>query len=175
MSTDHRSETNGTIVSTQIATPVGDVCIAARRDTVVACGFADHWDAATGRVAARFPDARWEPGESPSADALRAYLAGDLEALDPLEVDTGGTAFQQRVWAALRSIPTGATWSYTELAEAVGTRTATRAVGSANGANPVSLVIPCHRVVRADGTLGGYGGGIERKAWLLGHEGARLG
>jgi methylated-DNA-[protein]-cysteine S-methyltransferase len=71
----------------------------------------------------------------------------------------------------LRTIPVGQTWSYADLATAVSTPTATRAVGSANGANPISLVVPCHRVVRSDGTLGGYGGGLDRKRWLLAHEG----
>ena len=162
------------VVTASVPTPVGDVCIAVHGETVVACGFADHWDAIAGKVAVRFPGVAWEPGDSGPADALRAYVAGDLSALDALVVDTGGTDFQRRVWAALRTIPTGVTWSYTQLAEAVSTKTATRAVGSANGANPVSLVVPCHRVVRSDGTLGGYGGGLARKSWLLAHEGARL-
>jgi len=106
--------------------------------------------------------------------AIAAYLGGDLEALDELAVDPGGTEFQARVWAALRRIPPGRTASYTELALAVGAPSAVRAVGSANGQNPVPVVIPCHRVVRSDGTLGGYGGGLDRKRWLLDHEKARL-
>jgi methylated-DNA-[protein]-cysteine S-methyltransferase len=87
-------------------------------------------------------------------------------------VDLGGTAFQQRVWAALREIPAGRTVSYGEIAAAVGSPTAVRAVGAANGRNPVPIVVPCHRVIRADGNLCGYGGGIERKRWLLEHEAA---
>jgi methylated-DNA-[protein]-cysteine S-methyltransferase len=105
---------------------------------------------------------------------LEAYLSGDLEALDAITVDPGGTAFQAKVWAALRRIRPGRTFSYTELAVAVGSPAAVRAVGTANGQNPVPVVIPCHRVVRSDGTLGGYGGGLDRKRWLLDHEKARL-
>jgi len=89
-------------------------------------------------------------------------------------VDPGGTPFQRAVWAALRRIPPGTTCSYTDLARAVGAPTAVRAVGTANGANPVAVVIPCHRVVRSDGSLGGYGGGLDRKRWLLEHEKAAL-
>ncbi len=104
------------------------------------------------------------------AAALEAYFAGDLRAIDTLEVDPQGTAFQRRVWAALRTIPAGTTWSYAELARVVGQPTATRAVGAANGRNPIALVVPCHRVIASDGTLGGYGGGLEMKRWLLRHE-----
>ena len=104
------------------------------------------------------------------AGALAAYFAGDLRAIDALEVDPQGTPFQRRVWAALRTIPAGTTWSYAELARAVGRPTATRAVGAANGRNPIALVVPCHRVIASDGTLGGYGGGLEMKRWLLRHE-----
>ncbi len=104
------------------------------------------------------------------AFALGAYFAGDLRAIDALDVDPQGTAFQRQVWAALRTIPAGTTWSYAELARAVGRPTATRAVGAANGRNPIALVVPCHRVIASDGTLGGYGGGLEMKRWLLRHE-----
>ena len=104
------------------------------------------------------------------AAALTSYFAGDLRAIDALDVDPQGTPFQRRVWAALRTIPAGTTWSYADLARAVGRPTATRAVGAANGRNPVALVLPCHRVIASDGTLGGYGGGLEMKRWLLRHE-----
>ncbi len=104
------------------------------------------------------------------AAALAAYFSGDLRAIDALEVDPQGTGFQRQVWAALRTIPAGTTWSYAELARAVGRPTATRAVGAANGRNPIALVVPCHRVIASDGTLGGYGGGLEMKRWLLRHE-----
>ena len=111
-------------------------------------------------------------GRAPIAlrDALDAYFAGRLEALDTLAVETGGTAFQRRVWAALRRIPAGTTISYGTLAERLGQPSASRAVGLANGSNPVCIVVPCHRVIGADGTLTGYGGGLARKRWLLAHE-----
>ena len=104
--------------------------------------------------------------------ALRAYFAGDLAAIDPLPTATGGTPFQRLVWRALRDIPCGTTVSYRELARRIGRPEAVRAVGLANGANPISIVVPCHRVIGASGALTGYGGGIERKRWLLAHEGA---
>lgn len=104
-------------------------------------------------------------------EQVAAYLAGELREFD-LEVALRGTEFQQRVWAALREIPYGETWSYSELAAAIGSPTAVRAVGLANGKNPVSIVVPCHRVVGANGSLTGYGGGMDRKRALLELEGA---
>jgi O-6-methylguanine DNA methyltransferase len=110
--------------------------------------------------------------ESSAKRALVSYFAGDTGALDALPVATGGTDFQRSVWAALRAIPCGETISYGELARRIGNPKAVRAVGLANGANPIGIVVPCHRVIGGDGGLGGYGGGVERKAWLLKHEGA---
>jgi methylated-DNA-[protein]-cysteine S-methyltransferase len=113
----------------------------------------------------------------PASDAraaLEAYFAGDLCAADSVAVRTGGTAFQRAVWAALRGIPAGQTLSYGALAARLNRPSAVRAVGMANGANPVSIVVPCHRVIGADGSLTGYGGGLPRKRWLLEHEGVRL-
>ncbi len=103
--------------------------------------------------------------------ALEAYFAGELAAIDSLVVNTGGTPFQQQVWTALRSIPVGETFTYRGLAQSIGRPSAVRAVGLANATNPVSVVVPCHRVIGTDGTLTGYGGGLDRKAWLLQHEG----
>jgi methylated-DNA-[protein]-cysteine S-methyltransferase len=105
---------------------------------------------------------------------MRAYLAGELNALDRLPADAGGTPFQQEVWAALRTIPPGVTWSYKQLALRIGRPAAVRAVGLANGSNPIGIVVPCHRVIGANGTLTGYGGGLPRKRWLLEHEGVLL-
>jgi methylated-DNA-[protein]-cysteine S-methyltransferase len=102
--------------------------------------------------------------------ALEAYLAGELEALDPVTVRTGGTTFQRQVWAALRNIPAGRTLSYGALAAQLNRPGSVRAVGMANGANPVCIVVACHRVIGADGSLTGYGGGLARKRWLLEHE-----
>lgn len=104
--------------------------------------------------------------------SLEAYVAGDLSAIESIPVETGGTPFQREVWAALRRIPVGQTTSYGALAAQIGRPKAVRAVGLANGANPVGVVVPCHRVIGANGSLTGFGGGIERKRWLLEHEGA---
>jgi methylated-DNA-[protein]-cysteine S-methyltransferase len=112
------------------------------------------------------------PAPAPAAIAvpLGAYFAGALRAIETVPVETGGTEFQRHVWAALREIPAGTTTTYRELAASIGRPSACRAVGLANGANPVGIVVPCHRVIGADGTLTGYGGGLERKRWLLAHE-----
>jgi methylated-DNA-[protein]-cysteine S-methyltransferase len=104
--------------------------------------------------------------------ALDAYFAGDVARIDEIECRTAGTPFQRAVWAALRTIPVGRTLSYGALAAKLNAPKAMRAVGLANGANPISVVVPCHRVIGADGSLTGYGGGLERKRWLLAHEGA---
>jgi methylated-DNA-[protein]-cysteine S-methyltransferase len=118
-------------------------------------------------LAAKTPPAR-------VCNSLRAYFAGDLHAIDSIPVATPGTPFQQRVWSELRAIPAGQTVSYGALARRLGSPAAVRAVGLANGANPIAIVVPCHRVIGADGSLTGYGGGLARKRWLLAHEGAEL-
>lgn len=112
---------------------------------------------------------------SPFVSAFSAYFEGDLHALDALLTATAGTPFQTRVWNALREIPVGRTVSYAELARRIGQPAAVRAVGLANGANPISIVVPCHRVIGADGSLTGYGGGLDRKRWLLQHESQAIG
>ena len=104
--------------------------------------------------------------------AMRAYFKGDLGVIDKLPVETAGTPFQKSVWRALRKIGSGRTISYAELARRVGKPRAIRAAGLANGQNPISIVVPCHRVIGSDGTLTGYGGGLPRKKWLLEHDGA---
>jgi methylated-DNA-[protein]-cysteine S-methyltransferase len=103
--------------------------------------------------------------------ALRDYFAGDLAATDAIPVATNGTPFQRDVWTALRTIPAGTTLSYGALARQLGRPNSVRAVGLANAANPVAIVVPCHRIIGTDGSLTGYGGGIDRKRWLLAHEG----
>jgi methylated-DNA-[protein]-cysteine S-methyltransferase len=108
-----------------------------------------------------------------AAEQLDAYFAGQLTEFD-LPIELRGTPFQREVWAALLAIPFGRTTSYRQLAMRVGRPAAYRAVGMANGRNPISIVVPCHRVIGSDGSLTGYGGGIERKSWLLAHEGVQL-
>ena len=117
---------------------------------------------------------RRAPAAKPVLARLKAYFAGDIAAIDSIPADSAGTEFQRRVWRALRKVPAGQTWSYGRLAAVIGRPAAIRAVGAANGANPISVVVPCHRLVGADGSLTGYGGGLHRKLWLLRHEGAAL-
>ncbi len=102
--------------------------------------------------------------------ALRRYFDGDISALDTIAVAIAGTPFQMKVWNALRTIAGGTTLSYGALAQRIGKPKAVRAVGLANGSNPIGVVVPCHRVIGSDGSLTGYGGGLSRKRWLLDHE-----
>ena len=111
---------------------------------------------------------------APIRRAISDYFLGDLCAIDSIPVTTGGTSFQREVWAALRTIQAGTTLSYGALAQQLGRPKSVRAVGLANAANPVAIVVPCHRVIGTDGSLTGYGGGISRKRWLLTHEGVAL-
>ena len=104
--------------------------------------------------------------------AMRSYFQGDIEVIDTLPVETTGTPFQRSVWQSLRKIRRGTTISYAELAARIDKPKAVRAAGLANGQNPISIVVPCHRVIGSNGTLTGYGGGLPRKKWLLEHEGA---
>jgi methylated-DNA-[protein]-cysteine S-methyltransferase len=123
---------------------------------------------------AGFLGPRATPHRSPESagvhDALAAYFAGDTDALDAIPIAPQGTVFKQLVWKALRAVRAGSTISYGELAARVGAPGAARAVGTANATNPICLVIPCHRVVRAGGEIGNYGYGVERKRWLIDHE-----
>jgi len=157
----------------EVPSPVGVwSLVASSRGLCLVHGGAD-WDEMGATLRRRFGVVSLADAQDPfeAASRLRAYFAGELRALDGLPVDPGGTAFQQSVWAVLRRIPAGRTSSYSDVAAAIGRPSATRAVGAANGANPVAVVIPCHRVIGKRGGLTGYGGGLERKAWLLRHEG----
>jgi methylated-DNA-[protein]-cysteine S-methyltransferase len=109
-------------------------------------------------------------GSSPARLALEAYFEGELAAIEAISTQTRGTDFQRSVWTALREIPVGSTVSYGQLARKIGRPAAVRAVGAANGANPIPVIVPCHRVIGADASLTGFGGGLERKRWLLAHE-----
>lgn len=153
-------------------TPVGDFTVVTRGETVCVAQFSDHAAGLLQALPRRYPDLPAERGAAPAsvARAFEAYWSGALDALDTLAVEPGGTAFQARIWAELRTIPVGQTISYAELSRRAGRPGASRAAGSANGANPISVVIPCHRVIRGDGDLSGYGGGVPRKRWLLEHE-----
>ncbi len=114
------------------------------------------------------------PAQRTLASALSAYFNGEFDALSTIKWRLGGTPFQRTVWTAIATIPAGTTMSYGALAAYLGAPKAMRAVGHANGANPISVVIPCHRLIGADGSLVKYGGGLNRKRWLLAHEGVVL-
>ncbi|MGH7717043.1 MAG: methylated-DNA--[protein]-cysteine S-methyltransferase [Vulcanimicrobiaceae bacterium] len=114
------------------------------------------------------------PHATHARSCVEAYFGGDLNAIDSIPVVMAGTPFQKEVWEALRRIPVGATMSYSGLAVQLGRPKATRAVGLANGANPIGVIVPCHRVIGADASLTGYGSGLPRKRWLLEHEGVLL-
>lgn len=166
-------------VREQIGTPAGVMLVVTDREQQLrALDWQDYEPRMLRLLRLHYGDGRVElvTGRSPNRvrEALDAYFAGELQALEKIAVATGGTPFQRSLWAALRRIPAGETRSYRDLAEHVGRPQAIRAVGLANGANPVGVVVPCHRVVGANRSLTGYGGGLPRKRWLLEHEGVRF-
>jgi len=163
-----------TITMTELSSPLGDLRLARCNDAVVGLAFADGWERVEEFLARRFGSGfRTRAGDAPEvADALRRYFDGDLHAVTRLPLDPGGTSFQASVWRGLRDVPAGRTTFYGALARAIGAPGAARAVGAACGANPIWLAIPCHRAIGNDGHLTGYAGGLERKRWLLAHEGA---
>ena len=155
--------------------PIGELLVVAdEAGALRALDFHDHEPRLDRLLKTHYGPLRPEPGAAPAAirDALAAYFAGQLDALNTIAWATNGTAFQHAVWTALCAIPVGQTITYSELARRAGRPLAVRAAGAANGSNPLSIVAPCHRVIGMDGALTGYGGGIERKRWLLAHEGA---
>jgi methylated-DNA-[protein]-cysteine S-methyltransferase len=152
---------------------IGPIHIVADGATLLAMEFGDVEHRLMPMLRARYAaDVLLEPVEDlhDIADAIRAYLDGDIHAVDTLAVDGGGTAFQREAWDVLRRIPPGEVRTYGQMAALLGRPNAARAIGSANALNPISLVVPCHRLVGSTGALTGYGGGIERKRWLLAHE-----
>jgi methylated-DNA-[protein]-cysteine S-methyltransferase len=161
----------------RIATPVGTVLLVTDGEGAVrALDFDDYEPRMLRLLARHYGPVVLSPGASPAPvrAAIAAYFAGDRQALDGIVVRTGGTEFQRQVWAALRTIPAGETRSYGQLAAAIDRPKAVRAVGLANGSNPVGIIVPCHRVIGANGTLTGYAGGLARKTWLLAHEGVAV-
>ena len=159
----------------RVPSPIGELTALAHEGGLCALSFgSDRYDPLVPLVA-RFGPLQTADGDPLEVAArFREYLAGRLQALDALPVDAAGTPFQKRVWAVLRTIPAGRTLSYLEVARRIGSPEAVRAVGAANGRNPVAIVVPCHRVIGASGQLVGYGGGLDRKRWLLAHERAPL-
>lgn len=147
-----------------VESPLGALVITGSADAITAVRFID------GDPPAASAGSDVPPVVGQCAAELRAYFAGTLQVFT-VPVMPEGTAFQRRVWDALRAIPFGETRSYLEIARLTGDEKAVRAVGAANGQNPVAVIVPCHRVIGSDGSLVGYGGGLWRKEWLLAHEG----
>lgn len=157
-------------------TPIGKMVLVARDGVLLLLEFDDSKERYMRDLRARFGAVELQAASNPFGftDILKEYFNGDIHALDTILADGGGTDFERQVWAELRSIPVGTTRSYGDIARKLGDINLSRAVGTANGRNPVAIVVPCHRVIGADGTMTGYGGGLKRKEWLLRHEGALL-
>lgn len=157
----------------RLASPIGEILLVTDADGVVrALDFHDYEPRMMRLLGRHYPRFSLTPGAAPAevAASLNAYFSGAATALETIRVETGGADFQRSIWQALRTIPAGQTWTYGRLAQAIGRPSAVRAAGLANGANPVALIVPCHRVIGANGALTGYAGGLERKQWLLVHE-----
>jgi methylated-DNA-[protein]-cysteine S-methyltransferase len=151
-----------------LASPIGDLLLVGDEEALHGVYFQD------GKRGPHKPDTTWEPSEKPFREVkrqLKAYFAGKLTDFD-LPLSPQGTEFQLKVWKTLRTIPYGKTWSYGELARRIKRPAASRAVGAANGQNPIPVIVPCHRVIGADGSLTGFGGGLPIKQKLLALEGA---
>lgn len=162
------------LVFDRIATPVGEAIIVSDEVEVLR-GFqwADFEASLQATLSAHYGAVPRSQGRALAlAAAFEAYFAGEIRALEAAAWATAGTAFQRQVWSALTTIPAGRTLSYAALAAQVGRPMAVRAAGAANGRNPISVALPCHRVIGSAGDLTGYGGGLARKRWLLRHEGA---
>lgn len=159
---------------TELASPIGPIGMVIAGEALEILDFIDGEGRFDELVARQYQEGVRRSVSDPSgiADRITAYLGGQLDAIEDIPTRPSGTAFQCSVWQSLRTIPCGATISYAELATRVGKPRASRAVGQANGRNPIAIVHPCHRVIGADGTLTGYGGGLGRKEWLLRHEGS---
>jgi methylated-DNA-[protein]-cysteine S-methyltransferase len=159
-----------------LPSPVGPLTLASRGERVCLLLFGG--DEGKARATLK----RWygaeaiqaHPDPAGAAARLEEYFGGRLDALDGIDVELNGTPFQTRVWETLRTIRAGTTAAYADIARAIAAPAAIRAVGAANGANPIAVIVPCHRVIGSNGSLTGYGGGLDRKRWLLEHEGLRL-
>jgi methylated-DNA-[protein]-cysteine S-methyltransferase len=164
------------LVLDKLPSPIGTILLVCDGKAIRALDFEDYEPRFKTLLRRHVGDADIKPGKAPRAirDAILKYFAGDIRALGKLRTATAGTEFQRAVWKGLRKIPAGKTWSYSDLAIHVGRPAARRAVGLANGSNPIAIVVPCHRVIGADGSLTGYGGGMSRKRWLLRHEGVAV-
>lgn len=160
----------------RIDSPIGTLLLVWNSQALLALDFGDHEPRFHRLLKSYYGDCHLNPDRVPGEirTPIEEYFRGDLKSIENIPVSTHGTPFQQQVWSALRDIPAGSTTSYGTLAARLGRPGASRAVGLANGSNPIGIVLPCHRVIGANGALTGYGGGIHRKRWLLEHEQAGL-
>lgn len=158
----------------RMESPLGTVLLVWEGNNLRALDFSDYEARMTKLLRQHYGEYQLGEASAPAnlLTPLNDYFAGEFTALDAVPVQTNGTEFQHAVWTALRTIPAGQTRTYGELAKQINRPAAVRAVGLTNGANPISIVVPCHRVIGANGTLTGYAGGLARKRWLLEHEGA---
>ena len=158
------------MAAVRFASPIGELVI-----TASDAGLTGVWFPGTGKVPAGRADGRGPASAllARACEQLAQYFSRIRTTFD-IPLDAPGTAFQRRVWDVLRTIPYGTTRSYSDLARRLGDVRLTRAVGAANGKNPIPIIVPCHRVVGANGALTGFGGGLDRKRWLLEHEGALM-
>lgn len=156
----------------KISSPLGVLLIVFDGERLCALDYADCEQRMLKLLRARYAQVHLRNAKNPGgvSHLIRSYLAGDVFCIDSIAINPGGTPFQQRVWSALRTIPPGAVMTYGEMAKQLGNPLAYRAVGMTNALNPIAIVVPCHRLVGAKGSLTGYAGGLERKRWLLAHE-----
>ena len=162
-----------TLLTDTLESPIGRLVLIFDAGRLCALDYADSHRRMTRLLQRRYHRFRFYAASQPLdvTQQLRVYLGGKLDEIDSIQVDPGGTAFQQKVWETLRTIPPGTTRTYRDVAEQIGRPNAWRAVGRANALNPISIVLPCHRLIGANGALTGYAGGLGRKHWLLRHEG----
>ena len=160
----------------RVPSPLGEVLVVSDGECLRALDFVEYEGRMHRLLRRHYGEVDLKPAHNPNgfSDIVERYFAGEMAIIEEVKVATNGTAFQTLVWRHLREVPLGTTWTYGELAQRIGRPTASRAVGLANGSNPIAVVVPCHRVIGANGSLTGYGGGIDRKQWLLVHEGVNL-
>ncbi|MFP6681733.1 MAG: methylated-DNA--[protein]-cysteine S-methyltransferase [Gammaproteobacteria bacterium] len=158
----------------RIPSPIGEIIVISDGENLRALDFHEYEHRMHELLRRHYGEVRFKRSKNPAgvSKLVQRYLDGDFDAVNEITVKTNGTPFQKEVWTKLRQIPSGKTISYGDLARRIGKPKAPRAVGLANGSNPIAIVVPCHRVIGANGSLTGYGGGIERKQWLLAHEDA---
>jgi methylated-DNA-[protein]-cysteine S-methyltransferase len=159
-----------------VDSPIGQILVITDASDLCALEFADYQTRTITFLTKRFGSFELQPTSNPLqiSERIQAYFQGDYKSLDQIPVSLRGTDFQQQIWLALRTIPVGSSITYGQLANQLGKPNASRAVGLANSQNPIALVLPCHRVIGANGQLTGYAGGLERKRWLLEHEQVQL-